>query len=64
MRFQGLIYHEIEGAAPPQLVCNACGETGVTLATEIRLSGMEGQDVSHILYEYRFRLPHDYHTPE
>lgn len=45
MRFQDLIFREIEGAPPPQLACNGCGGRPVTLAAEIPLPGQDGAKV-------------------
>jgi len=42
MRFQDLVFNEIEGATPPQLVCNGYGNSGVTLAAEILLPRQDG----------------------
>jgi hypothetical protein len=41
MRFQDLVFNEIEGALP-QLHCNQCGARPVTLAAEIPLPGQDG----------------------
>lgn len=45
MRFQDLVFREIEGAPPPQLACNGCGAQPVTLAAEISLPGQDGAKV-------------------
>lgn len=45
MRFQDLVFREIEGAPLPQLACNGCGNRPVTLAAEIPLPGQDDAKV-------------------
>jgi len=49
VRFQDLIFNEIEGAPPLQLACNGCGGRPVTLAAEIPLSGQGGPKAMFVL---------------